>query len=159
MADFPAVPDGLYFVTIYEQLGTTAATTDNDLAEGEYEQLIEPAEFMPQMQMDASGFICEFAEPITYLSYDSSPTPQLIGTYYINAVINRNPPAAVQEDGKVLADDIEICIANNADIGVTTINPRRDKIICSGRYGGAVKTHGVTLIASGDAGIWTLRVK
>jgi hypothetical protein len=135
----------------------TPAASDKDLAEGEYEQLIEPADFAGQLQIDASGFISEFAEPITYLACDDSGA--VTGAYYINAVVNRNPQAVIEENGKTLTDDVEINIANDLTLGRPSINRRKDQVILSGRYGGIAKPHTVTTVISGDAGMWTLRVK
>jgi hypothetical protein len=160
--DMPAVPDDSYIVKIYEQLTATPLPSDNVLAEGEYVQqygqaATPPTDFPSQMLIDAGAFISDFAEPITYQAYSNANV--LTATYNINAVVNRSPPAAIQEDGKVLADDIEINIANDPNIGVISVNKGRDKIIVSGRYGGTAKAHVVTLLMSGDQGVWTLRCK
>jgi hypothetical protein len=154
---FPPVPDGEYLVTLYLQSGATPAETDAALAQGTYPQRLAVDQFPDQLQVDALAFISDFAEPITYLACDD--TGSVTGRYYINAVVNRNPQAVIEENGKTLTDDVEINIANDLTLGRPSINRRKDQVILSGRYGGPAKPHTVTTVISGDAGMWTLRVK
>jgi hypothetical protein len=152
--DFPAAAaNGRYFVTIYERLGGAAATTDNILAEGEFDWLANPAVTLPDtFATDDGVFISDFAEPLTFNVFGGSSVS-------IMGVIDRNPPLRVTEDGHNTADDLEISIRNDATLGVTAIQIGRDTITCSGRYGGAAKAHTILSVLSGDAGIWRLRLR
>ncbi len=156
LGSFPAVPNGVYTVSIYSQAGGSPATTDGLLAQGVFNWYGEPSSLPTQLNTDAVCFLADFGEPVVYKSYNNDGV--LLATYQIQGVVNRNPPAVVTEDGKVLADYVEVAIANDPTIGVTTVNPSRDTIATSGRYGGQTKDHSVLLVKYGNAGMWTLRV-
>jgi hypothetical protein len=154
--DFPFIPDGRYFVKVYEKVGSSPAPSDNDLAASGFFSYrgTTAQENSEQLAIDARALFAEFGEPATYNQGGDGGTP-----LSIQIIVNRNPATVVTEDGKVLADDLEINILNDAAAGVTKIVPDRDTIVVSGRFGGIPTSHLVTLVVSGDAGMWTVRAK
>lgn len=159
IGSMPTLPDGPWFITIFEQPTSQPATTDIPLADGEYPNEIEAPLFASQMMLDALAFISDFAEPITYLCYSDANV--LLNTLEINAVVERNPPAIIQEDGKSLADFMQISVINDPAniIGPKFVNYGRDKIIVSNRFGGLPRPHLVSGIINQDASIINLKVR
>jgi hypothetical protein len=160
--DFPDVPYGPYVVTIYIQAGSSPATTDEVFSAGDYQHPDDdtPSEtFTDQYQVDSAIFIngSEFAEPVVYKQRDNSNN--VIATLNIYAVINRHLPEVITDDGKVIADYIELSVRNDAIYGLVQVNPKRDTVTCSGRFGGSAKEHLVTAVANSDAGIYQLRAR
>jgi hypothetical protein len=153
--DFPALTAGSYYVQIFEQLSASPASNDNLLAAGTICYSATGSQRnAEQLALDARSFFGEWSEPITYKQGGDAGT-----ALAIDAIVNRNPPSVVTEDGKVLTDDLEINIFNDPIRGVTKIVPERDTIIVSGRFGGVPTSHLVTMVVNGDAGMWTLRAK
>ncbi len=102
-------------------------------------------------------FMADAGETVTYVPNGATGSPGAALT--LLAVVDRHPPAVITEDGKVLADFVEVTFLNDAAGGVTTINPGRDQIFVSGRFGGPAGSHLVTLVVKGDAGMWTVRAR
>jgi hypothetical protein len=154
-SDFPAVANGDYFVRIYEQLSGTAATTDSNLAEGLFTWSGGlPVTVPSQFDIDASVFfnVAEFAELVTY-NVDGG------NSYQIPAIVDRNPPDKMDEDGHTLTNYIEVTIGNNADNGMIAVGTNRDTITLTPKLGGSAREHLVEKIIKQDAGAWHLAVR
>ncbi|HEV7297759.1 MAG TPA: hypothetical protein VGN72_00215 [Tepidisphaeraceae bacterium] len=157
--DFPLVSNGSYLVTLYEQIGAEPVEADDEvIAEGVFSWSgitsipDSSSDFMIQLSHDTDTFINEFAEPITYNEFSGDSKT-------IRAVVNRSLPTKVGEDGRTLATFTEICIYNDANLGIVNVQHGRDTITFSPVYGGTAKTLLVTAVVNSDAGMHTLRVR
>ena len=115
-----------------------------------------------QLAADSAALLADWGEAVTYNVAAPRTAPPGTPKYtprQIVAVVNREPPETVTEDGKVLTDAVEVTIANDPVRGVAAVQKSRDTITVSGRYGGPATPHTVVDVVSGDAGLWTLRVK
>ena len=156
--NFPAVADGQFQVTVYVQQGSSPAQTDPVLTSGDFDWAPTPPALSAQLSTDAALFLSDFGEPITYNVWNSA-NGSFAGVT-IQAVINRNPPVSVTEDGRSLVDNLEIAIANSPSLGRTAITPGRDTVAVPSVFGSTViSTKLVTQVVSGDQGMWVLRVK
>ena len=94
-----------------------------------------------------------FAEDITYTPKGSAPKQ-------IKAVIVRKRIDPAYEDtGRVLLNQAEIFIANDAAAGVTSINKGGDTVSFAETIGGAAISWVVADILDHDGGIWHLLVQ
>lgn len=109
-----------------------------------------------QMAGDAkSAFLNtgEFAESVTY-------TPKGGTAKVLNAVINRKRLDPASEDiGRVLINQCEIFIANDATAGVASISKGGDIVSFSENIAGSVINWIVADILGQDEGIWHLLVQ
>ncbi len=95
----------------------------------------------------------EFAEDITY-------TPKAGAPLAIKAVINRRRLDPAYEDtGRTLLNQAEISIANDASLGVTSINKGGDTVLFPETLGGAAVSWVVVDILKQDEGMWHLLVQ
>ena len=152
----PAAATGSYWLEVWEQSGTTPnRAADGDLdASGPLYWRAQPTPTGNALVDDFEGML-DFAEQVTYKRYSDNKT--LLGTWIVDAVVDRQPEEVVSESGHPLTNTVQVCIANRDPI--TQIVPDRDKIYLTGRYGGQAKDHLVVLVLPSDAGVWTLRVK
>lgn len=115
-----------------------------------------------QLAADSAACLADWGEWVTYnvAAPDNAPagTPPFTPRQVL-AVVTRDPPASVTEDGKALADMVEVVIANDPVRGVTAPRKGRDTVTLAGRYGGPIRPHTVVAFVGGDAGLWTLRVR
>lgn len=103
-------------------------------------------------QQDAAAMIEAFGEPVIFRPESGRPIP-------IQAIINRKPPQVISEDGKVLADYIEVQILKDPQCGATFIQEGRDQIDIARHVGRTPSAHLITRIIQGDGGMWVLAVK
>jgi uncharacterized phosphosugar-binding protein len=109
--------------------------------------------FKSQLAQDAiKAFLdgAAFAEDITY-------TPKVGVPKIIKAVIIRKRIDPANEDsGRVLLNQAEVFLANDAVSGVTSINKGGDVVSFAETIGGAAITWVVADILEHDEGIWHL---
>jgi hypothetical protein len=112
--------------------------------------------FKSQLAQDAiKAFLdgAAFAEDINYTPKGSAPKQ-------IKAVIVRKRLDPAYEDtGRVLINQAEIFIANDAAAGVTSINKGGDTVSFAETIGGAAINWVVADILDHDEGIWHLLVQ
>ena len=112
--------------------------------------------FKTQVKQDAAnGFLNanEFAESVVY-------TPKAGVPKTITAVVNRKRLDPASEDiGRVLINQCEIFIANDAAAGVASISKGGDMVSFSENIGGSVINWIVADILGQDEGIWHLLVQ
>jgi hypothetical protein len=164
LGSFPAVPDGVYCVSIYEQIagsGGSPAPSDPIVTAGDFSWCPTPPTLQQELPVDAALFLSDFGEQIGYNKWVSGSGPSATyTTTTIQAVINRNAPVAITEDSRSLVDNLEIAIANVAGIGITAPNQGRDTVTLPSVFGSSVVTSKlVTQVVNGDQGMWVLRVK
>lgn len=155
-ADFPSVRSGTYYVRIYERAGASPATTDTLLAEGEFEwsgvlEVTSSDDFTEQMILDVPAFLEDFGEDVVYTQDGVDKE--------IVALVTRNLPKVVSEDGQTLTDYLLIAIANDETIGIEQIKVNRDTVTVAAVYGGAAREYVVRSVESSDAGMYRLRVR
>ncbi len=112
--------------------------------------------FKSQLAQDAIKAFLDgeaFAEGITYTPKGSAPKQ-------IKAVIIRKRIDPAYEDtGRVLLNQAEIFIANDATAGVTSINKGGDTVSFAETIGGTAVSWVVADILDHDEGIWHLLVQ
>lgn len=92
----------------------------------------------------------EFAELITYTPYGGVEKS-------IKAIVTRkrlDPDS--QDQGRLLSNQVEICIANDSAYGVTTINKGQDKISLPAVIGGSNSDWLIIDIVDHDSAMWRL---
>jgi hypothetical protein len=95
----------------------------------------------------------EFAEDVIYTPKGASPLA-------IKAVVNRRRLDPAYEDtGRTLLNQAEIFIANDASLGVVSINKGQDTVSFAETLGGAVISWVVADILNQDEGMWHLLVQ
>ena len=152
---------GRYTATLSVQDSAGAQASDSTVLGTWADRSAWPNEVMnAQLAADAAAVLADWGEPVIYNVAANAPSGSPAFTpLQIFAVVNRDPPAVVTEDTKVLTDYVEVTLANDPVRGVSAVQKGRDTITVSGRYGGVATAHTVLAIVSGDAGLWTLRVR
>jgi hypothetical protein len=109
--------------------------------------------FKDQLAIDARQVFLntdEHAEMIAYTPYGGTSKD-------IKAVVSRRGIEPGGEDsGRVLRNQVEILIANDADEGVIAVNKGGDVVALQEREGGVMKNWRVLDIINQDAGMWHL---
>jgi len=111
--------------------------------------------FKTQMVNDMANCILntnEFAETVIY-------TPKGGTAKEIKAVITRRPPEPDDSvSGRVLQDQVEVSIVNDATYGIATVSLGGDTVVFPKYAGGANVTWLVTAVSAQDEGAWRLIV-
>lgn len=76
----------------------------------------------------------------------------------VNAMVKRTPPERFPGLNQVSGNIIDVWIANDATLGVTSVQVGTDQMILSGNFGGTPKVYTVNRIVNQDAGIWHLQL-
>lgn len=105
-------------------------------------------------QSDAQAFIdadTGLGEQVVYV-----PAGQSGST--ISAMVRRTPPERLPGLNQVSGNLIDVWIANDATLGVTSVQVGLDQMILSGEVGGTPKLYTVNRIVNQDAGTWHLQL-
>ena len=95
----------------------------------------------------------ELAEEITYTPLDQDPIT-------INAVVSRDLIDLGSEDqGRILQKQAEICIAYDADDGVSSVNINGDIVSFPVRIGEDAVDWAVIKVLKKDQGLWQLKLQ
>ena len=112
--------------------------------------------FKSQLDDDAVNVFLntdEFAESLVYTPYAGTPVT-------IKAIIVRERIDPGSEDhGRILQNQSEIYIANDADEGITSVDKGRDKVSFPKLVGGTAVDWSVVDVLSKDDGMWHLLVQ
>jgi hypothetical protein len=115
--------------------------------------MVSGMSFKDQMKVDFVACVLntdECAEDITYTPKGATAKP-------IKAIVERKGISPAGENsGRILIDQVEIIIANDAVYGVASINKGGDTVSLPDRIGGTITTYRVAHILAQDVASWHL---